>query len=91
VTPGTLSVEAAAGILGVSRGLAYEMARTGKLPVIRAGRRLLVLREPFERMLRGEWRPPGAPQQVGALPFRAPSEGVKPGGPRRSANGRAAS
>lgn len=32
----------AAKMLGVSRGTAYEMARTGQLPTIRAGRRLLV-------------------------------------------------
>jgi excisionase family DNA binding protein len=38
----TLTVEEAAHLLGISRGLAYEMARCGKLPVIRFGRRLLV-------------------------------------------------
>jgi excisionase family DNA binding protein len=42
--PLTLSVEDAARLLGISRGLAYEAARRGELPVIRLGRRLLVPR-----------------------------------------------
>ena len=49
----TLSVEEAACLLGISRGLAYEMARTGQLPTIRFGRRLLVPRRALERMLEG--------------------------------------
>ncbi len=47
----TLTVEEAAQLLGISRGLAYEMARCGKLPVVRFGRRLLVSRGALERML----------------------------------------
>jgi excisionase family DNA binding protein len=47
----TLTVEEAAQLLGISRGLAYEMARCGKLPVVRFGRRLLVSRGELERML----------------------------------------
>ena len=47
----TLTVEEAAHLLGISRGLAYEMARSGKLPVVRFGRRLLVSRRALERML----------------------------------------
>lgn len=47
----TLTVEEAARFLGISRGLAYEMARCGKLPVVRFGRRLLVSRRALERML----------------------------------------
>jgi excisionase family DNA binding protein len=42
--PLTISVEDAARLLGISRGLAYEAARRGDLPVIRLGRRLLVPR-----------------------------------------------
>jgi excisionase family DNA binding protein len=42
--PLTLSVDEAARLLGISRGLAYEAARRGDLPVIRLGRRLLVPR-----------------------------------------------
>ena len=47
----TLTVEEAAQLIGISRGLAYEMARCGKLPVVRFGRRLLVPRRALERML----------------------------------------
>jgi excisionase family DNA binding protein len=43
--PLTISVEDAARLLGISRGLAYEAARRGELPVIRLGRRLLVPRQ----------------------------------------------
>ena len=47
----TVTVEEAAQLIGISRGLAYEMARCGKLPVVRFGRRLLVPRRALERML----------------------------------------
>ena len=47
----TLTVEEAASLLGIGRGLAYELARSGKLPAIRLGRRLLVPRAALERML----------------------------------------
>jgi excisionase family DNA binding protein len=42
--PLTLSVEEAGRLLGVSRGVAYEAARSGQLPTIRLGRRILVPR-----------------------------------------------
>jgi excisionase family DNA binding protein len=42
--PLVMSVEEAAKLLGISRGLAYEAARRGELPTIRLGRRLLVPR-----------------------------------------------
>ena len=40
--PATINVEEAAKVLGISRGAAYEAARSGELPTIRFGRRLLV-------------------------------------------------
>jgi excisionase family DNA binding protein len=40
----TLTVEEAGRLLGVSRGLAYEAARSGELPTIRLGSRLVVPR-----------------------------------------------
>jgi excisionase family DNA binding protein len=49
--PLTLTVEQAAQLLGISRGLAYQAARDGDLPTIRLGRRLLVPRHALERML----------------------------------------
>lgn len=52
-TQRTLDVKEAAQILGVSNATAYRAASRGELPSIRLGKRLLVLREPFERMLAG--------------------------------------
>lgn len=46
-----LSVPEAAALLGVSRNLAYQMARQGQLPVIKFGRRLLVPKAALEKML----------------------------------------
>ncbi len=46
-----LSVEETASLLRISRGLAYEMVRTGRLPSIRLGRRLLVPKPALEKML----------------------------------------
>lgn len=47
----TLTVPEAADLLGIGRGLAYELARTGQIPVIRLGRRMLVPRAQLEVML----------------------------------------
>jgi excisionase family DNA binding protein len=47
----TMTVEEAAKLLGIGRALAYEMARTGKLPTIRFGRRLIVPCRAVERLL----------------------------------------
>jgi excisionase family DNA binding protein len=51
----TLSIDQAAVALGIGRSLAYEMARTGQLPVIRLGaKRLRVPRARLYAMLEGE-------------------------------------
>ena len=58
-----LTVEEAGRALGVSRYLAYEMAKTGSIggvPVIRIGRRLVVPRAALERVLAGETLPANA-------------------------------
>ena len=47
----TITVPEAARILGISRGLAYQMARDGTLPVLRFGRRLVVPWAAIERLL----------------------------------------
>jgi excisionase family DNA binding protein len=49
----TLTVEEAGRLLGISRGLAYRAVRRGELPVVRIGRRYLVLKSELERMLVG--------------------------------------
>ena len=47
----TYSVEEAGKILGVCRNSAYALAKSGELPTIRLGRRLLVPRDALERLL----------------------------------------
>jgi excisionase family DNA binding protein len=49
----TLSVEEAARMLGLGVRATRRAIRAGKIQAIRVGRRWLVLREPFEKMLRG--------------------------------------
>jgi excisionase family DNA binding protein len=47
----TVTVEEAATILGVGRNKAYEAARSGEIPTIRIGKRLLVPRAALKRLL----------------------------------------
>jgi len=47
----TITVDEAAKELGISRALAYEMARTGKLPTLRFGRRFVVPRKAIDQLL----------------------------------------
>ncbi len=47
----TYTVDEAAQLLGISRNSAYEAARTGDLPTIRLGRRILVPRSRLEELL----------------------------------------
>jgi excisionase family DNA binding protein len=47
----TYSVEDAGKILGVSRNTAYALARTGELPTIRLGKKLLVPVAAIEALL----------------------------------------
>ena len=46
-----MTVPEAAEMLGISRNHAYELARQGKLPVIRLGKRLIIPRIGFEKWL----------------------------------------
>lgn len=50
----TLTVEEAARALGIGRSAAYAAARSGELPTVKIGRRLLVPRAALDRMLAGE-------------------------------------
>ena len=49
----TMTVGETADRLGISRALAYKAAQRGELPIIRIGRRYLVIRAELERMLLG--------------------------------------
>jgi len=63
----TYSVEEAAQLLGIGRGLAYEMVRQGALPGLRLGqRRILVPRGALETLLGTSSMLP-APQVPGPL------------------------
>jgi excisionase family DNA binding protein len=58
----TLTVEEAARALGINRNSAYEAARNGELPAIRIGRRLLVPKVAFQRLLEGARQKPAGDQ-----------------------------
>jgi len=47
----TLTVKEAAKALGISRGLAYEMVKSGEIPSIRLGKRILVPQRALELLL----------------------------------------
>lgn len=47
----TVTVEEAAELLGIGRGLAYELARRGELPALRLGRRFVIPKQALERLL----------------------------------------
>ncbi len=47
----TLRVEEAAALLGIGRSAAYEGVRSGQIPSIRIGKRVLVPRAALERLL----------------------------------------
>jgi len=45
------TVPEAAQLLGFSRNFGYELARTGQIPILRFGKRMLVPKAAFEKML----------------------------------------
>jgi excisionase family DNA binding protein len=47
----TLSVEEAGRLLGISRGLAYELVNRGDIPSVRLGRRIVVPRRALDGLL----------------------------------------
>jgi excisionase family DNA binding protein len=50
----TLTVAEAGEVLGISRGLAYDLVRRGDLPSIRLGGRIVVPVRPLMAMLGGD-------------------------------------
>ena len=58
------SVAEAANLLGISRNLAYDLVREGRLPHIRLGRRVLVPRFALEQWVAME---AGLPRQGGPV------------------------
>lgn len=53
VEPLTYTIDEVARALGIKRNSAYQAARVGELPVIKIGRRMLVPKAAFKRMLEG--------------------------------------
>ena len=56
--PLTLTIPQAAQLLGISVSKAYEAARSGQLPTLRVGSRVLISRRRLEELIDG----PGAAQ-----------------------------
>ncbi len=51
--PETFTVEEAARKLNIGRSLAYQLARSGELPTLRLGHRIVVPKVQLEALLRG--------------------------------------
>lgn len=58
--PATLTLSETATVLGISRSTAYELAKSGELPVLRLGRRLVVPIRALEQLLGSVSVPPRA-------------------------------
>lgn len=55
IDPRTITVEQAAAELGIGRNQAYEAVHAGQIPSIRIGRRILIPKEAFERLISGQF------------------------------------
>jgi excisionase family DNA binding protein len=51
-----MSIPAVADELGISKASAYQYARNGQLPVIKLGKRFLVIKDKFEEMFQQKKR-----------------------------------
>jgi excisionase family DNA binding protein len=60
----TMTVEEAAKVLKIGRMQAYEAVKRGEVPHVRIGKRIIVLVEPLDRMLRGEGKAPSTTKAV---------------------------
>lgn len=58
IEPQVLSVTEAGRLLGICRDSAYAAVRSGALPAIRLGKRIVVSRQVIERMLSGDYASP---------------------------------
>ena len=76
-----LTIEEAGQLLRISRQSAYQAARTGELPVIRIGRRILVSRAALEVLLLGD-QPEGG-ESIEEATSPCPPSLVRPPDPSR--------
>jgi excisionase family DNA binding protein len=60
----TLTVEQAGQTLGICRNAAYSAVKAGEIPSIRIGRRVLVPKVAFERMLAEAGQQPSKPEKA---------------------------
>lgn len=77
----TMTVEQAAEVLGISRGLAYRAASRGEIPAVKIGGRLLVPSAQLQAMLRVEPRESGVTVRHGGNRITVPASSA----PRPSA------
>jgi hypothetical protein len=77
--PAVVDVQTAGRMLGVSRGLAYELVRTGRwpTPVLRLGRSIKIPTAPLLVLLGQPFGPPAVPASA-ATPQTAPRPGGHP-------------
>ena len=61
--PLVFSVEEASELLGISRGSGYEAVRTGEIPSVRIGRRLLIPRQALLDLLNPQEAQAGREQE----------------------------
>jgi hypothetical protein len=61
----TYDVEEAGRKLGLGRNQSYEAARRGDFPTIRIGKRIFVLKAPFDRLLNGGDEPASSKPELG--------------------------
>lgn len=81
----TMRVEEAAGLLGISRGLAYELVNRGELPALRLGRRLVVPISALEDLVAGVGKAgPATASSTKAHAEETASNGSRSTGRRRS-------
>lgn len=60
--PAVLTVDQAAKILGISRGLAFAAVNNGTIPALRIGRRILVPRVRLAQLIEGKTTSPDIAQ-----------------------------
>lgn len=61
----TVTVEQAGRMLGISRGLAYQMAHEGKIPTLKFGKRLVVPKWAIEHLLQEPQEAPASQHSSG--------------------------